>query len=459
MESMEMVRLFFGAFASFLLNPLFWLVVLLMASQYGRVAKNEVQLFGRAKYSVAVQTRYFVLFGLAGGFLASLLLVLLGISLLEIGMVYVWPLAVLLLLVHPRYLCFAYAGGLVGAFSALLQLLEQIWPAINLGILSGIANIHIPGLLALIGILHLTESFLIAVSGHLFPSPLYLKTDRGVVGGYSLQKFWPLPLVGLMALLVPQATAEAMSGVRMPDWWPLLASSAMPGANETLLYLLTPVVAGLGYGDLAISTSPQQKSRRSALNLGCYSIIIIAAAFLAFYYPLFTIPAALLSPFGHELLILLGNKQEFSGTPLFAARKDGVKILDIFPRSPAAAAGLRSGQVILSVNGLLVSDSLTMQNVMELAKPSAELEIEGEKKKIELKFYDYKSAGIIPVPDQFTSVYLEIKQPRFFIKLNHGDGSGGLQLQERLNGTEQKQPEEPSPWLEEKQPEEPSPRL
>ncbi|MBS3990304.1 MAG: PDZ domain-containing protein [Dethiobacter sp.] len=411
---MELVRLFLGAFASFLLNPLFWLVVLLITSQYGRVARNEVQLFGRAKYSVARQTFYFALLGLAGGFLASLLLVLFGISLLDIGIIYVWPLAVLLLLVHPRYLCFAYAGGLVGAFSALLQLLEQFWPAVTLGILSGLAAIHIPGLLALIGILHLTESFLIAVSGHLFPSPLYLKTDKGVVGGYSLQKFWPLPLVGLVALLVPQAAAEAVSGVRMPEWWPLLAGSALPGAGETLLYLLTPIVAGLGYGDLAISTSPQKKSRRSALNLGCYSLILIAAAFLAFHYPLFTIPAALLSPFGHEFLIISGNKQEFSGTPLFAARKNGVKILDIFPRSPAAAAGLVSGQVILSVNGLPVNDSLAMQNIMALAGSMADLEVEGQNNSIKLVFSDFRSTGMILAPDQFTTVYLEVKQPRLF---------------------------------------------
>ncbi|MBS3885703.1 MAG: PDZ domain-containing protein [Dethiobacter sp.] len=417
MESMEMVRLFLGAFARFLLNPLFWLVVLLMASQYSRVARNEMQLFGRAKYSVARQTCYFALLGLAGGFMASLLLVFFGISLLDIGIIYVWPLAVLLLLVHPRYICFAYAGGLVGAFSALLQLLEQIWPSITAGILSGLAGVHIPGLLALIGILHLTESFLIAVSGHLFPSPLYLKTDKGVVGGYSLQKFWPLPLVGLMALLVPQATAEALSGVRMPDWWPLLASPALPGAGETLLYLLTPIVAGLGYGDLAISTLPQQKSRRSALNLGGYSLALIAAAFLAFHYPLFTIPAALLSPLGHELLILLGNKQEFSRAPLFAALENGVKILDIFPRSPAAAAGLISGQVILSVNGLPVNDSLTMQNIMGLAGSKANLEIQGKKSSVELKFSDYRSTGIILAPDQFATVYLEVKQPRFLAAL------------------------------------------
>ncbi len=66
---MEMVRLFLGAFTSFLSNTLFWFVALLMASQYRRVARTEMQLFGRAKYSVAGQALYFALLGLAGGFL------------------------------------------------------------------------------------------------------------------------------------------------------------------------------------------------------------------------------------------------------------------------------------------------------------------------------------------------------------------------------------------------------
>lgn len=410
MEFMVMVRLFFGTFVLFPLNFLFWLVVLLMASQYKRVARNEAQLFGRAKYSVVRQTLYSALLGLAGGFLASLLLIFFGISLLEIGIIYVWPVAVLLLLVHPRYLCFAYAGGLVGAFSALLQLLGRIWPTITDGALSGIAGIHIPGLLALIGILHLTESLLIAVSGHKFPSPLYLKTEKGVVGGYYLQSFWPLPLVGLMALVVPQAVADTLGGGQMPEWWPLLASSALPGMGETLLYLLTPIVAGLGYGDLAISSSPREKSRRSALNLGLYSLILVAAAFLAFYYPLLAIFAALFSPLGHELLIVLGNKREFSKAPLYAIPEKGVRILDVFPHSPAAASGLMPGEVILAVNGLPVNDSLTFKTMLRLAGEDVVLEVQGGKGRSSLKNVHEGNTGIILAPDQFTTIYVELKQ-------------------------------------------------
>ena len=278
MELASFVRLFLETYFIFPVNLLFWLVIILVTMQYRRMAKTEVQLLGRPKYSFWRQTGYSMFFGLTGGFIASILLVLFGISLMEIGIIYVWPLAILLLLVHPRYLCFAYAGGVVGAFSATVQLLGNFWPALMTGPLAGIAAIHIPGLLALIGILHLTESFLIAVSGHLFASPLFLKTENGVVGGFSLQKFWPLPLVGLIATVVPEVTAQTATAVQMPDWWPLFASTTTPAAGQTLMYVLLPIVAGLGYGDLAVSSTPQKKSKSSARNLAAYSLILIGAA-------------------------------------------------------------------------------------------------------------------------------------------------------------------------------------
>ena len=114
----------------------------------------------------------------------------------------------------------------------------------------------------------------------------------------------------------------------------------------------------------------------------------------------------------------MGNKREFSNVPLFAALKNGVKILDIFPGSPAAAAGLNSGQVILSVNGLPVNDSLAFQDSMGLAGSKVELEIQGEINSIELKSSRDGITGIILAPDQFTTVYLEVKQARFLAAFN-----------------------------------------
>jgi hypothetical protein len=416
MEFVNIVRLFLGTYALFPLNILFWLVVVLVGSQYRRMARNETQLFGRAKYSVGIQTLYSAAFGLAGGLLASSLLVFFGISLTEIGIYYVWPLAILLLFVHARYLCFAYAGGLVGASSALLRLLGQFWPALVSGpFLGGLASIHIPGLLALIGILHLTESFLIAVSGHLFPSPLYIKTERGVVGGYSLQKFWPLPLVGLVAAVV--TASEALAGTPMPEWWPLLASSISPGTGQSLMYMLTPIVAGLGYGDLAVSSHPREKSKRSAVNLGIYSLILIGAAFLAYYYPVVVIPAALFSPLGHEYLIIAGNRREFAREPLYKAPEEGVKILDIFPGSPAEAAGLATGDVILSINGYVIHDTMAFNSIFRVSGPVIHL-VRQNAGAVTFNKGTTRDSGIILVPDRYTPVFMEVKHKHFFHALS-----------------------------------------
>lgn len=417
METVSVTRLFLQTYLLFPANILFWLVMLLVAFQYRRMAHNEIRFFGRAKYTPWRLTAYSALFGLAGGMFASVLIVLFGISLMEIGIVYVWPLAVLLLLVHPRYLCFAYAGGLIGAFSAMLQLLSRFLPALVAGPLSGIAGIHIPGLLALIGILHLTESLLIATGGHMFPSPLFLKTDSGVIGGFSLQKFWPLPLVGLLAMAVPEAAAQAAVAARMPDWWPVFASRIPVEAGHTLMYVLLPVVAGLGYGDLAVSTEPRRKSRASSLNLAAYSLILIAASFLAFRWPAVTIPAALFAPLGHEFLIMMGNNKEFSGKPLYATPTAGVRVLDIFPESAAAAAGLQPGDVILSVNGIPADNYQLFHILMRDSIPPVTLAIERGGRLLAIKLWQTGEAGIVPVPDRYIPVYVEVKHHHFLALL------------------------------------------
>ncbi|MCL5982180.1 MAG: PDZ domain-containing protein [Firmicutes bacterium] len=413
MAFLTLARLFLETYFLFLTNILFWLVLLLAAFQYQRLSLTEIQLFGRARHSFWRQTAYSALFGLAGGLLASVMIVFFGIPLLEIGIAYVWPLAIMLLLIHPRYLCFAYAGGLVGVFSAVLQLLERYWPAISTGWLSGLADIHIPGLLALIGILHLTESFLIAVSGHLFASPIFLKTNQGVVGGFTLQRFWPLPLVGLLAMTLPEAAAATAGAVPMPEWWPIFASRTVPDAGETLMYLLLPIVAGLGYGDIAVSTTPRRKSRSSSRNLSAYSLLLLAVAFLAFRLPALTILAALFAPLGHELLIMMGNKKEFAGQALYVSPPVGVRVLDIFPRSPAAAAGLVPGDVLLAVNGMPVERQLFYDSLRQ-AGAGAMINLERDGRHYRLRLDGTGDPGIILVPDHATPLYAEVQHRHFF---------------------------------------------
>lgn len=318
-----------------LAHPIFWLVVALVALQYRRMASIKEDFFGIKAGGVWRDVVTATGFGLAGGILGSVLMVVVGLTLNESGLVYLWPVAIFLMLINARFLCFAYAGGIL-ALSKLLF---------------GFPPVNIPQVLALVAILHMVESLLILVSGHLGAVPAYFKDRRGnVVGGFTLQKFWPIPIV---ALAVVGAGGAAGQGVNMPEWWPLL-KPGVAGDPENLVYALIAVVAGLGYGDLAIARTPREKSKLSSVFLAGYSIILLVLAVVSEASGIIALAAAIFSPLGHETVIHLGRKMEFTGAPLYAPHPEGLRVLDVIPGSRAWRAGIRSGDVLVSINGIPV---------------------------------------------------------------------------------------------------------
>ena len=262
---LQLGQIFFQTFLIAIVYPMFWVVAVLVYLQYKRIAGMELRLFGRVINPLKKQLAASLGLGLLAGLLASLILFLLGLSLEQIGLYFIWPVAlVLLLLFNPRYFCFAYAGGIVALASLFTRfLIVPLAPGIaSQPVIAALLKIHIPALLALIGLLHLIEALLIYIGGHWGFSPLYCKNAKGeVVGAFSLQRFWPIPLVALMVMVVLETE---IVGVSMPEWWPLIKSGIQPGVGETLQYMAVPVAAGLGYGDLAISSTPREKAVTSA---------------------------------------------------------------------------------------------------------------------------------------------------------------------------------------------------
>ncbi|NLJ57086.1 MAG: PDZ domain-containing protein [Firmicutes bacterium] len=416
-----------------LCNPFFWLVVVIVFTQYRRTVYLEKKLFGRPYNNIWRQTAYSIFYGLLGGLFGSFFLISLGISLENIGIIYLWPLALFLLLFNPRFLCFAYAGGLISVVSLAIRFLQPYWPVLGEGgLCKGIAAIHLPGLLALIGILHLTESFLIFFSGHLGSSPIYLKTPAGkVVGGYSLQRFWPLPLTGLWGQIVAENSEFLTGGVAMPDWWPLLGEVLTPGGGEQVIYLMVPLVAGLGYGDLALSRQPADKRIKTACYLAFYSIILSGLAAASIFWPVVLLPAALFAPLGHEYIIHKGNRDEFSGRPLFQAdSSDGLKVMAVFPDSPAQKAGVLVGDLLLAVNGEPVGSEIEYGEALRQNYYRILFNIKRGRQILELPVNLYplpaSQTGLIFAPRRWAKTFVEIKQGSFWQKIRRrffpGDG-------------------------------------
>lgn len=379
--------------ATVFFNPLFWLVVLLVALQYQRMASVRESFFGLKTRRVWSDTLTATGYGIGGGLAGSLLIVFVGLSLSGSNLLYLWPVAILLMLINARFLCFAYAGGVL----ALANLIFG-FPALN-----------IAQVLALVAILHMVESVLILVSGHLGAVPAYFKDHGGrVVGGFTLQKFWPIPIV----VLIVAGQSVAPEGVNMPQWWPLLKPAGIENF-EHIVYGLVPVVAGLGYGDLAIARNPWQKSRLSALYLGLYSIVLLLLSVLAQNSRPVALLAALFSPLGHELVIYIGRRLEFKDQPIYVPAQRGMRVLDVVVDTPAWQAGIRSGDIILAINGLPVSGRASLENALAKGLWPAEVEFlhgreQSYRREAAPPVKPGRTFGVLPVPEGGEEAYMEL---------------------------------------------------
>lgn len=318
-----------------LVSPIFWLVAVVIGWQTNRMAKIKSHFFQLPKEKILQKTLLNILFGLLGGLCGSILLVVLGVSVSEIGVEYLWITALLLLLIAQRLMCFAYASGIIGLSELIFG-----WPSVN-----------IPQLIALVAVLHLVEAILILLSGNLRAMPIYtMGRHNQLVGGFVMQNFWPLPLVALaIGIAPPMASIDSV--IAMPNWWPLLPSQSLTGwTSVDVIYAMVPVLAALGYSDLALTVPPKAKVRQSAGWLLLYSTLLLLLAILAAKLPVLTILPVIFAPFGHEYLIRLGQKQELKGDYLFSAQK-GAMILDTLKGYPADEAGIKSGDIITAING------------------------------------------------------------------------------------------------------------
>ncbi|HPL53647.1 MAG TPA: PDZ domain-containing protein [Bacillota bacterium] len=410
---LKIAGLIFEQFASLLLNEFFWIIVLIMILVYKKNTNMEAMMLN-SSYSLLHKASSSVTVGLAGGLLGSLMAILVGISIADYtgagesslaeGITYIWIVAILLAFINPRYLCFSYSGGIICLMNLML----------------GFPRINVPGLLALIGVLHLIESFLIWLDGYTYSLPMFLRRHDGkIIGGYYMNKIWPIPLVVFAIMLSSEgAGASPDSIINMPDWWPLLKHSAAQG--DTLMYLPLVVPVILGYGDIAITKAPEKKCRSSAARLAGYSLILVLLSVIASKLRPLAYAAAVFAPLAHEMLILYGTKEEETGKPYFANKETGLKVLHVKKGKAADNMKIEPGDTILGINGIAIYSEEQLTDFLDNRPSYIWLDIEkAEDGIITVEHSNYPDGvgdlGVITVPRN-GDFYYEINRGRSPIK-------------------------------------------
>jgi len=121
----------------------------------------------------------------------------------------------------------------------------------------------------------------------------------------------------------------------------------------------------------------------------------------------------LFSPLGHELVIYIGRRLEFKDQPVYVPAQRGMRVLDVVVDTPAWQAGIRSGDIILALNGLPVSGRAGLENALAKGLWPVEVEFlhgreQSYRREVAPPVKPGRTFGVLPVPEGGEEAYMEL---------------------------------------------------
>ncbi|TLS38518.1 PDZ domain-containing protein [Pseudalkalibacillus caeni] len=325
---------------SFLINPLFYLIIIAAFWLGIQRVKRERLDFHTRVYGVLDDVFITMTAGLGIGLVLSAFSVALGIT-LPFGTIVLLSLCTILLLAiqQIRFLspAFIFILPIVAAiflqpFNTGIELLDK-WVA-------DLPETSISGLIILLGFLIIAEGFLVWTNGKVKTSPKLIHSKRGkVVGAHEVRRVWLLPFF----LLLPVGNLTAT------DWWPLLSFG-----NETFAFIAVPF--GIGFQKLVHHTLPAEAMRLNGLHLVVLGVIVFGTSLAGHLTGMqwLAVTAAIVAIVG-RLAILIYHRG-MNKPAYFKEQNEGLVILGIIPGSPASKMNLKVGEVVQKVNGQLLHE-------------------------------------------------------------------------------------------------------
>ncbi|WP_139491219.1 PDZ domain-containing protein [Brevibacillus dissolubilis] len=394
------------ALGQFLINPLLYVFILFIYLHYRKQMALERQLFAVRIQSPLPQTLRSVVAGLMGGLFVSIASGLLGLYVQVADVWLVWVLALVLAFFRLRYLCLAYASGLLTFLHGVALLIPALAEAPGIGSLWSLLLAAKPlPLLALVALLHVVEAAFVRWNAGQDASPMFISGRRGrIVGAYQLHSFWLTPLI----ILVPSQTGEFGLGALFQGW-PVFASGDLP---LNFGFLLIPAITG--FSAMTQSMTPERKAEHLSAQLVWYSVILFALAYATVWVPQLLWLTALFGILGHEGLAYLSQYREDQSQPYFVPSSRGLKVMAVIPHSPAEEMGILPGEIIVKVNGHPIREKSQLYPALQANSAFCKMEVltyDNEIKFTQTAVYAgrHHQLGIIVVPDADTVEYVDIR--------------------------------------------------
>lgn len=340
---MELIEYTLRALAHTIADPTLALVLLLLGIFFYRknrkIAIMQKLMIGERFLSPLELTLSQLVIGILGGCVASVILTLLGIMFNDpSGIQLLFLISFFLMLMKPRYICFSYSGAVLGMVAVISNLIGY----------KTVISIDIFSLLMLIGVLHAIEGILIAIDGSRAAVPVFSEKKGRLVGGFALERYWPLPLV--IFIVLNNNLMVSGDAIASPSWWPLLKNGNIALLATSVLSAM-PIYGVLGYKSITFTKDKRKKALTSGMYTFVYGLILIAVAQFTKFGLAFEFLALIFMPLAHEGMLWIQVYFENKGTAKYMSDEEGLTILDVVPNSIAYKNGIKSGDKILAING------------------------------------------------------------------------------------------------------------
>lgn len=359
-----------------------------------RISIMQKMTVGESLNSPLELTLSQIVLGIIAGAIGSVILTSLGIVFNEnSGIELIFMISLLLLFIKKRFICFSYSGAILGFISLILGIITSATGT------KSYLSIDIVLLMTFIGVLHIVEAFLVMVDGNRGAVPVFSTKDGKIIGGFSLNRYWAMPVAILIAF-TSQMSGATSSAVATPNWWPMINRPETLSLLAAAVITCVPLYGMIGYNAVTFTKLKRRKSLHSGMLILIYGITLSLVAQLGSFGIIGELIVIVYAPLAHEFMLKMQRKSEDNGKFIYVSDDEGVAVLEVAPSSPSFAAGIRSGDKILEINNKKVLSEVDIFHTVKDSNHNITIKI----KKFSGEIIDYvvkpkdKRVGILLVP-------------------------------------------------------------
>lgn len=286
-----------------------------------------------------------IVLGILAGAIGSVILSVLGVTFSEnSGIEFIFMISILSLFYKKKYISYAYSTAILSAIGIVLKFISNI-TEVKLFL-----NIDVLSLMTFVGVIYILEGFLIIFDGSRGSIPVFTKKEDKIVGGFSFNRYWPIPIAILMVFTNSIAGEDSIYS-NLSSWWPIINNKSIVPLLATAMIASIPLYGVMGYSNVTFTQEKKTKSLRCGIAILIYGISVFLVAQLASINILGQIIAIIYTPLAFEIIMRYEYRVENKGECLYVSDDEGIMVLEVTPNSPAYEVGIKRGDKIIEING------------------------------------------------------------------------------------------------------------